>query len=78
MKKILIFFLILIAISFFIKDDVADFFTGKTVAEIPEKEKMLPYDNGGIEIHFCPQEDCEQILADEINKAETIDCAILS
>mgnify|MGYP001563744833 CR=1 FL=1 len=76
MKKILILFLILFTVSFIVKEDVANFFTGATVTNIPEQnEKMLSTNFGSIEVHFCPQEDCEQILTDEINKANTVDCA---
>ena len=74
MKKILLIFAVLFIISFFIKDDVASIITSNAVYG-GKQEENIPSDFGKINLYFCPKDDCEGVLLDQIRNAETVDCA---
>jgi len=72
MRKIVFILLILIIFSFLLSYSYdAPFFSN----EIYTKEKINVREYGNISIYFCPLDDCEKILVNEIKKAERIDCA---
>lgn len=76
MKKVLLVFLVLFVLVFFIRDDVSNLFTGRVIEEVEKtSERMIPHDFGNIRVCFCPADNCEDILANEIRNSERIDCA---
>jgi len=73
MKKILFTFFVLFVIAFFVRDDLDDLFTSNVILE--EEEKMISNNFGEISVYFCPEDDCEKVLVDEISKSGKVDCA---
>ncbi|MFH1592890.1 MAG: phospholipase D-like domain-containing protein [Candidatus Woesearchaeota archaeon] len=73
MKKILLVFLVLFVVAFFVRDRFDGFFIGEVVFE--ENKEMLSQDFGNINVYFCPQEDCENILLREIEDSNLVYCA---
>jgi len=45
--------------------------TGKAIAE-----EQIPSESGEMYIHFCPEEECEEILEDLAQNAESVRCAV--
>jgi len=74
MKKLLLIFLVLIVIAFLIRGNVNSLISGKVVKEVNE-DNIIPQDFGDINIYFCPQDGCEDVLLSEIRKSENVDCA---
>lgn len=68
---LLIILVILLIIGLILIDKSDD----ESKKEFVQKIGITPSENGSVEVYFCPEEDCNSIMLEEIKKADSVICA---
>jgi phosphatidylserine/phosphatidylglycerophosphate/cardiolipin synthase-like enzyme len=71
LKYFLIILIIILLIGIILVEKSDDQIKNK----LSEKTGRILYENGTLDVYFCPEEDCNTIILDEINSSEKIKCA---
>jgi phosphatidylserine/phosphatidylglycerophosphate/cardiolipin synthase-like enzyme len=71
---LLIILAIVLVIGIIIIDNSNDETKNKISSKVTGKSKIL-YENGSIEVYFCPAEDCNTIILEELNNSKDFKCA---
>jgi phosphatidylserine/phosphatidylglycerophosphate/cardiolipin synthase-like enzyme len=65
---------IVLVIGILIIDNAGDETKNKISSKVIGKSKIF-YENGSIDVYFCPQEDCNTIILEELNNSKDFKCA---